>query len=79
MRLGDLYLWYLGDPATPRYVGALKLVCAGKGANPLEHGRLKLASAYDVLPSARSSAAFYRSPIHLATACTTCGSMPLKP
>lgn len=30
MRLDDLYLWYLGEP-TPRYVGALKLVAAGKG------------------------------------------------
>ena len=33
MRLDDLYLWYLGDPATPRYVGALKLVSAGKGVS----------------------------------------------
>jgi serine/threonine-protein kinase HipA len=32
MRLDDLYLWYLGDP-TPRYVGALKLVTAGKGVS----------------------------------------------
>jgi len=33
MRLDDLYLWYLNDPATPRYVGALKLVTAGKGVS----------------------------------------------
>jgi serine/threonine-protein kinase HipA len=33
MRLDDLYLWYLGDPHTPRYVGALKLVAAGKGVS----------------------------------------------
>jgi serine/threonine-protein kinase HipA len=33
MRLDDLYLWYLGDPAAPRYVGALKLVAAGKGVS----------------------------------------------
>jgi len=33
MRLDDLYLWYLGDPAAPRYVGALKLVSAGKGVS----------------------------------------------
>jgi serine/threonine-protein kinase HipA len=33
MRLDDLYLWYLGDQATPRYVGALKLVSAGKGVS----------------------------------------------
>ena len=32
MRLDDLYLWYLGNP-TPRYVGALKLVAAGKGVS----------------------------------------------
>ncbi|MDD2744486.1 MAG: HipA domain-containing protein [Rhodocyclaceae bacterium] len=32
MRLDDLYLWYLGGP-TPRYVGALKLVAAGKGVS----------------------------------------------
>ena len=32
MRLDDLYLWYLGD-ATPRYVGTLKLVAAGKGVS----------------------------------------------
>ncbi len=32
MRLDDLYLWYLGDPV-PRYVGALKLVAAGKGVS----------------------------------------------
>ena len=32
MRLDDLYLWYLGDP-TPRSVGALKLVAAGKGVS----------------------------------------------
>jgi serine/threonine-protein kinase HipA len=33
MRLDDLHLWYLGDPATPRHVGALKLVSAGKGVS----------------------------------------------
>lgn len=33
MRLDDLYLWYVGDPTTPRYVGALKLVSAGKGVS----------------------------------------------
>lgn len=26
MRLDDLHLWYLGDPAVPRYLGGLKLV-----------------------------------------------------
>lgn len=38
MRLDDLYLWFLADPATPRYVGALKLVSAGKGVS-LRYGR----------------------------------------
>jgi serine/threonine-protein kinase HipA len=33
MRLDDLYLWFLGDPTTPRYVGVLKLVSAGKGVS----------------------------------------------
>ncbi|WP_301101353.1 type II toxin-antitoxin system HipA family toxin [Propionivibrio sp.] len=38
MRLDDLYLWYLGDPGTPRYVGALRLVAAGKGVS-LHYGK----------------------------------------
>lgn len=33
MRLDDLHLWYLGDPAAPRYVGELKLVSSGKGVS----------------------------------------------
>lgn len=33
MRLDDLHLWFLGDPAQPSYVGALKLVAAGKGVS----------------------------------------------
>jgi len=33
MRLDNLYLWFLGDPAKPRYVGELKLVSAGKGVS----------------------------------------------
>lgn len=33
MRLEDLHLWYLGDPASPRYIGALRLVAAGKGVS----------------------------------------------
>jgi serine/threonine-protein kinase HipA len=33
MRLDDLHLWYLGDPSAPCYVGALKLVSAGKGVS----------------------------------------------
>ncbi|MES2092047.1 MAG: HipA domain-containing protein [Pseudomonadota bacterium] len=45
MRLDDLYLWYLGDPATPRYVGALKLVAAGKGVS-LHYGTEWLASGF---------------------------------
>jgi len=45
MRLDDLYLWYLGDPATPRHVGALKLVSAGKGVS-LRYGREWLTSGF---------------------------------
>jgi serine/threonine-protein kinase HipA len=45
MRLADLYLWYLSDPATPRYVGALKLVSAGKGIS-LHYGEEWLTSGF---------------------------------
>ena len=45
MRLDDLYLWYLGDRATPRYVGALKLVAAGKGVS-LHYGKEWLANGF---------------------------------
>jgi serine/threonine-protein kinase HipA len=37
MRLNELYLWFLADPAKPRYVGALNLVAAGKGVS-LQYG-----------------------------------------
>jgi serine/threonine-protein kinase HipA len=33
MPLDDLHLWYLADPTNPVYVGALKLVAAGKGVS----------------------------------------------
>ena len=33
MRLDDLYLWHVGNPAAPGYVGALKLVSGGKGVS----------------------------------------------
>jgi len=45
MRLDDLFLWYLGDPATPRYVGALRLVSAGKGVS-LHYGDEWLANGF---------------------------------
>ncbi|MCC6194014.1 MAG: HipA domain-containing protein [Burkholderiales bacterium] len=45
MRLDDLYLWYLADPAKPRYVGALKLVSAGKGVS-LHYGKDWLESGF---------------------------------
>jgi hypothetical protein len=32
-RMDDLQLWCLDNPAQPRYVGALKLVSAGKGVS----------------------------------------------
>jgi serine/threonine-protein kinase HipA len=45
MRLDDLYLWYLGDSVAPRYVGALKLVSAGKGV-ALHYGKEWLANGF---------------------------------
>jgi serine/threonine-protein kinase HipA len=45
MRLDDLYLWYLDDPATPRYVGELKLVSSGKGVS-LHYGSRWLAGGF---------------------------------
>ncbi|KQV99424.1 type II toxin-antitoxin system HipA family toxin [Rhizobacter sp. Root1221] len=45
MRLDDLHLWFLGDPATPRLVGALKLVSAGKGVS-LHYGKAWLGSGF---------------------------------
>ena len=33
MRHDDLHLWFLADPAVPRYVGQLRLVDAGKGVS----------------------------------------------
>jgi serine/threonine-protein kinase HipA len=45
MRLDDLYLWYLGNPGAPRYVGALKLVAAGKGVS-LHYGRTWLDNGF---------------------------------
>jgi serine/threonine-protein kinase HipA len=45
MRLDDLHLWYLADPAAPRHVGALRLVAAGKGVS-LRYGRQWLDSGF---------------------------------
>lgn len=45
MRLDDLYLWHLAEPAAPRYVGTLKLVSAGKGIS-LHYGQEWLASGF---------------------------------
>jgi serine/threonine-protein kinase HipA len=33
MKFNALYLWFLANPATPRYVGALRLVDTGKGVS----------------------------------------------
>lgn len=33
MRHNELYLWFLGNPAHPRYVGQLRLIDAGKGVS----------------------------------------------
>jgi serine/threonine-protein kinase HipA len=45
MRLDDLHLWYLGDPAAPRHVGALRLVSTGKGVS-LRYGKEWLAHGF---------------------------------
>ena len=45
MRLDDLFLWYLAEPNSPRYVGALKLVSAGKGVS-LRYGKEWLANGF---------------------------------
>ena len=45
MRHDDLYLWYLADPAAPRYVGQLRLVDAGKGVS-LQYGAHWLSSGF---------------------------------
>ena len=37
MRLDDLHLWHLGDPKSPRYVGALRLISTGKGVSLRYH------------------------------------------
>ena len=45
MRLDDLHLWYLADPDRPQYVGALKLMAAGKGVS-LRYGQDCLAHGF---------------------------------
>ena len=45
MRHDALCLWYLADPATPRCVGRLRLVDAGKGVS-LQYGAHWLASGF---------------------------------
>jgi serine/threonine-protein kinase HipA len=41
----ELYLWFLGDPAVPRYIGQLRLVEAGKGVS-LQYGAEWLADGF---------------------------------
>ena len=45
MRHDALHLWYLADPATPRCVGRLRLVDAGKGVS-LQYGAQWLTSGF---------------------------------
>jgi len=45
MRRDHLFLWFLADPAAPRYVGKLRLVDAGKGVS-LQYGADWLASGF---------------------------------
>ena len=45
MRFDTLYLWFLGDPQTPRYVGTLRLVEGGKGVS-LQYGSDWISSGF---------------------------------
>jgi serine/threonine-protein kinase HipA len=45
MRLDELYLWYLGDPTAPRFVGTLRLVAAGLGVS-LDYDKAWLANGF---------------------------------
>jgi serine/threonine-protein kinase HipA len=45
MRHDDLHLWFLANPAAPRFVGQLRLVDAGKGVS-LQYGPDWLASGF---------------------------------
>jgi serine/threonine-protein kinase HipA len=45
VRYDELYLWFLADPARPRYVGQLRLVEAGKGVS-LQYGSDWLAEGF---------------------------------
>jgi serine/threonine-protein kinase HipA len=45
MRYDELFLWFLADPARPRYVGQLRLVEAGKGVS-LQYGADWLAGGF---------------------------------
>ncbi len=45
MKLNELFLWFVADPAKPQYVGALNLVAAGKGVS-LHYGPDWLASGF---------------------------------
>jgi serine/threonine-protein kinase HipA len=45
VRHDDLYLWFLGDPTMPRYVGQLRLVETGKGVS-LQYGAEWLVSGF---------------------------------
>jgi serine/threonine-protein kinase HipA len=47
MRFGALYLWFLADPAKPRYIGQLRLVDAGKGVS-LQYGPEWLATGFSI-------------------------------
>jgi serine/threonine-protein kinase HipA len=45
VKYDELYLWFLADPAVPRYVGQLRLVEAGKGVS-LQYGTDWLAGGF---------------------------------
>jgi len=45
VRHDQLFLWFVGDPTRPRYVGQLRLVDAGKGVS-LQYGPQWLADGF---------------------------------
>lgn len=47
MRHNSLYLWFLGNPASPRYIGQLQLVDVGRGVS-LHYGQDWLASGFPI-------------------------------
>ena len=79
MRFDDLHLWYLGEPATPRYVGTLKLVSAGFFTNaqhPALSSATRVRHSEVWLPLVLTQSRRYRSMrISKSIACKTCNGL----